>query len=197
MTIVAGRSLEDLSTNNTLDFKTTFSMSSGRSSNVQLDPTAPLLESFRILAIQQGWKKKTDTYKSKRRAFLADAVEDGFSNMFGGNTNSLRAWQSLCQTIGVPERKEGEDVPVLTSISACQRALNGVYVNLVDLVDAGTAGTVISKKFSSQKELAGYICRTGKVFPRDRAKSNPLLRKFLIVVDGGGKRRKSKRAKPT
>ena len=52
----------------------------------------------------------------------------------------------------------------------------------LDLIDAGTTGGVISKKFSSEKELAKYIRRTGKVFPKDRAKKNPLLRKFLIVV---------------
>lgn len=113
---------------------------------------------------------------------------------YGGNEKSLQGWQSLCETIGVPESKEGEEAPVLTSISACQRALKGVYVNLVDLVDAGTAGRVISTTFSSEKELVKYICRTGKVFPRERAKTNLLLRRFLVVVGWRPKSgRKSKR----
>jgi len=159
--------------------------------NFQSDPTASLLDNFRRLAIQEGWRKKTKTYKEERRAFLTEAVEAGFSNNFGGNDNSLQAWQSLCRTIGVPKSKEGEEVPQLTSISACEQALKGIYVNLVDLVDAGAAGGVISKTFSSPKQLAKYISRTGKVFPKDRAKKNPLLRKFLIVV---GSRRGSRRA---
>ena len=57
-------------------------------------------------------------------------------------------------------------------------------MNLVDLVDAGMAGGVISKKFSSRKALARYIDRTGKVFPKGKAKRNPLLSRFLIVVSG-------------
>jgi hypothetical protein len=64
-------------------------------------------------------------------------------------------------------------------------------VNLVDLVDAGTAGRVISKKFSSEKELAKYIRETGKVFPKERAKMNPLLCRFLIVIGSGGKSRRA------
>jgi len=157
-----------------------------RLSSLQPDPTLPLLESFRLLAIQEGWKKKSKTYKNERRAYLADAVEIAFLDKFGVNTSSLQAWQSLCQTIGVPERREGdsEDAPQLTSIRACQQALKGIFVNLVDLVDAGTAGTVISKKFGSEKELARYIRKTGKIFPKSRAKKNPLLRRFLIVVGG-------------
>jgi len=157
-------------------------MSSTRFSDFESDPTVSLLDNFKRLAIQEGWGKKSKTYKEQRRTFLAEAVEVAFLDKFGVNVSSLQAWQSLCQTIGVPESKEGEEVPQLTSIKACQRALKGVYVNLVDLVDAGTAGRVISKKFSSPKELAKYIRKTGKVFPKERAKRNPLLRRFLIVV---------------
>jgi hypothetical protein len=40
--------------------------------------------------------------------------------------NSLQAWQSLCKTIGVPESREGEDLPQLTSISACQRVCSSL-----------------------------------------------------------------------
>ena len=87
----------------------------------QSDPTTSLLENFRRLAIQEGWKKKSKTYKEERRAFLAEAVEAGFLDKFGVNDSSLQAWQSLCQTIGVPENKEGEVVPQLTSISACKQ----------------------------------------------------------------------------
>jgi len=54
-------------------------------------------------------------------------VEVGFLSTFGVNVSSLQAWQSLCKTIGVLEVKEGEDVPLLISISACNTALKGVY----------------------------------------------------------------------
>ena len=90
-------------------------------SNFQSDPTAPLLENFKRLAIQEGWEKKSKTYKEERRVFLAEGVEARFLDKFGVNVSSLQAWQSLCQTIGVPESKEGGYVPQLTSIKACQK----------------------------------------------------------------------------
>ena len=86
----------------------------------QSDPTAPLLETFRCLAIHVGWGKKSKTYKEQKRAFLTEAVEVGFLSTFGGNSSSLQAWQSLCKTIGVPETRVGEDPPLLTSISECK-----------------------------------------------------------------------------
>jgi hypothetical protein len=90
-------------------------------SDFQPDPTSSLLENFRRLASQKGWKKKSQVYKAERRAFLTKAVQAGFLDKFGVNVNSLQAWQSLCQTIGVPESKEGEDVPQLMNISACKQ----------------------------------------------------------------------------
>lgn len=146
----------------------------------QLGPTASLLEIFRRLAIQEGWKK-SKSYKERKRMFLAEAVEARFLDKYGVNDTNLQAWQNLCQTIGVPASKEEEDVPLLTSIWACEwvyylfapfgillmspsiQALTGACINLVDLVDAGTAGTVISKKFGSSKQPTKYIIKTGNV----------------------------------
>lgn len=85
----------------------------------QSDPTASLVANFNRLAIQEGWGKKSKTYKTERRGFLGEAVSIGFVNHFGGNVSSLQAWQSLCQTIGVPETRDEEEVQ-LTSIRACQ-----------------------------------------------------------------------------
>ncbi|KAF9461787.1 hypothetical protein BDZ94DRAFT_1195735 [Collybia nuda] len=149
--------------------------------NFEPDPTVSLIANFKRLAVQEGWGKKSKKYKEERRGYLGEAVTIAFVSLFGGNVSSLQAWQSLCETIGVPERKDGEVVN-LTSIHACQEALKGVYVNLVDLVDAKASGNVISRKFTSTKALAKYIRNTGKYFPKGRAKSNPLLRRFLIVV---------------
>ncbi|KIM39019.1 hypothetical protein M413DRAFT_12350 [Hebeloma cylindrosporum] len=142
------------------------------------DPTSSITENFRRLAIQEGWTKKSQTYKKERKAFIAEAVETGFTSHFGVNASSLQAWQSLCGTIGI-ENMEG-----LTSIKRCKKAMSGIYVNLVDLVDARTAGTKVSKTFSSPTGLAKYIRKTKKTFPKERAKKSPMLRQFLIVVGG-------------
>ena len=79
------------------------------------DPTISITENFRRLAIQEGWTKKSKSYKEGRRAFIAEAVEIGFISNFGTNASSLQAWQNLCRTIGV------ENVDGLTSIKSCQK----------------------------------------------------------------------------
>lgn len=56
-------------------------------------------------------------------------------------------------------------------------------MNLIDLVDAANASTTIRRTFTSSKDLSRYIKQTKKVFPKERAKANPLLRQFLIVVN--------------
>jgi len=81
----------------------------------QNDPTISITENFRLLAIQEGWTKKSKSYKEGRKAFIAEAVEIGFISYFGANTSSLQAWQNLCRTIGI------ENVETLTSIKSCQK----------------------------------------------------------------------------
>lgn len=58
-----------------------------------------------------------------------------------------------------------------------------MYVNLVDLVDAKRRN-LKPEIFSTAGALAAYIQDTGKIFPKARAKANPLLKQFLIVVFG-------------
>jgi hypothetical protein len=79
------------------------------------DPTISITENFSRLAIQEGWSKKSKSYKEGRKAFIAEAVETGFISHFGVNTSSLQAWQSLCRTIGI------ENVDSLTSIKSCKK----------------------------------------------------------------------------
>lgn len=87
------------------------------------DLTISIIEKFRQLAIQEGWTKKSKSYKEGRKAFIAEAVEIGFIAHFGVNTSSLQAWQNLCRTIGI------ENVDSLTSISSCQQVMFGFVRN--------------------------------------------------------------------
>jgi hypothetical protein len=59
-------------------------------------------------------------------------------------------------------------------------------VNIVDLVQAQGGGKLV-KTFNTAKALAKYIKKTGKIYPRERAKRNPLLRQFLINVSQAAK----------
>lgn len=141
------------------------------------DGTSTIIARFSALAVSEGLKKKTKLYKERRREFIIGAVSTGFENVFGGNVHSLQAWQDLCRTVGV------EGVDAFTSITQCKDALKGKFVNIVDLVDAGTAGVVMKQGvFQSSKALGGYIRRTRKIFPKEKAKANQLLRQFLIKI---------------
>ena len=64
------------------------------------------------------------------------------------------------------------------------QALKGTFVNIVDLVDAANAGRTVSQTFKSAQKLRVYSRKPGeeKIFPKKRAKSNPLLKFFLIVM---------------
>ncbi|KAG5641305.1 hypothetical protein DXG03_005554 [Asterophora parasitica] len=136
-----------------------------------------ILERFTLLALSEGLTKKSKEYKSRRRAFIVDEVETGFATAFGGIASSLAAWKDVLRTVGV----EGGEL--LTSIRQCKAALKGTFVNIVDLVDAASAGRVMtSGVYSSASALAKYIKRTGKVFPLKKAKANQLLRQFLVKV---------------
>ncbi|KAI0373158.1 hypothetical protein BV20DRAFT_1013455 [Pilatotrama ljubarskyi] len=158
------------------------------------DPSASLVAEFRRLAIVSGLRKKTKAYKNERRQFFGVHAAEDFEEAFGKNSNSLRSWQKLLQHLGV-----GEGL-VLGSITECMGALHGVYVNIVDLVDSYKTPDTRPRIFKSEKELAKYIDRTGKVFPIDKARNNPLLSTFLIHVSayrgqGGGRRRRRRKAK--
>ncbi|KAI8974259.1 hypothetical protein BD414DRAFT_539848 [Trametes punicea] len=155
------------------------------------DVSASLVAEFRRLAILSGWKKKSKPYKEKRRELLAAWVTEDFEEEFGANKDSLKAWQKLCRHLGV-----GENLP-LGSTTECHRALHGIYVNLVDLVDSYKTQTR-PRIFASSEELAKYIRNTGKVFPIDQARYNPLLREFLVHVHlqvGGRKPRRRRRGR--
>lgn len=162
----------------------------------QRDPTALLADEFRRLALARGWGKKSARYGTERVKFYGTAVVQDFARFWGDNDSRLQAWQELCHFLGVP------DCP--SSITQCKKVclsytlrrssqvfmaptldqtLKHTHVNLIDLVDARRRN-VKPRIFSSRNELATYIRETGKIFPKGRAKANPLLKQFLVVVFG-------------
>lgn len=198
------------------------------------DIDAPLAAEFRRLAMLNGWKKKGKPYKEERRKVFRDWAMEDFERIFGRNNNSLESWQRLCRLLGIGEAITLGTVIECRRVSAAfdfrvanvrdeesegcnsyvvRRAdyhfvvqvLNDVYVNIIDLIDACKTPGEKPTIFASSKELARYMRRTGKIFPREKAKFSPLLSKFLIsLADGGGgggsgsagrrRRRKAKKA---
>ncbi|KAI0333133.1 hypothetical protein GY45DRAFT_1272699 [Cubamyces sp. BRFM 1775] len=139
------------------------------------DTTALLASEFRRLALANGWSKKSARYKDERQKFYGLAVAQDFNAFWGSTESRLAAWQDLCLHLGIAE--------VPNSIKGCKQALKPINVNLIDLVDSKRQDTK-PKTFSSEAACAEYTRKTGKIFPKARAKANPLLRQFLVVVFG-------------
>jgi len=135
------------------------------------DPVAPLLVEFSRLAIHQNWEEGSKKYRKE----WGNCVGENFTTEFGQNASNLAGWQALCIEVGIT------DVP--TSITGCRKALRGVFVNIVDLVDARRTGTPV-KRHASMKALRAYIKKTGKIYPKKAAKKNGFLKAFLITVFG-------------
>lgn len=129
---------------------------------------------FAAIAASQCLRTGSQEYWTARRAFIANAVNTGFSQNFGYDDSDLRAWQGLCSTVGI-------DSDELPNIRACKEALANVHANIIDLVDAAN-GRTTCRTFPSAKACAMYTRQTGKFYPKDEAKENPLLRRFLVEV---------------
>jgi len=132
---------------------------------------APLLEEFKRLAEQRNWREGGKRYRKEWKS----CVEANFTAEFGANASSLQSWQALCIEVGIT------DVP--RSITGCKKALKGVWVNIVDLIDARRTGKPV-ERHESMLALRAYIKRTKKIYPKDAAKQNGFLKAFLITVFG-------------
>ncbi|KAI0668366.1 hypothetical protein C8Q78DRAFT_1081241 [Trametes maxima] len=152
------------------------------------DGSVSLVAEFRRLAIMSGWKRKTKTYKTERRKRLAEWATEDFENTFGILANNLQGWQRLCRHLGV-----GEPEHNLGSVTDCKRALKPIFVNIIDLIDSVKMSTR-PKIFNSAETLAKYIDNTGKAYPREKAKTSPLLSNFLIEVGPRRRRRRKKKS---
>ncbi|KAI9069492.1 hypothetical protein FKP32DRAFT_1671383 [Trametes sanguinea] len=139
----------------------------------QRNRRALITEEFSRLASEKGWDKRSKEYKKKRKEFYASAVTEDFTAFWGANETRLSAWRDLCLCIGI------KNVP--SSIEECKKALQPIHVNLVDLVDSKRTGHP-PRLFKTESDLGHYSRQTAKIFPKARAKANPLLRQFLIHI---------------
>ena len=62
------------------------------------------------------------------------------------------------------------------------QALKGIYINIVELVDAAQSKETVEHRFQDEESLRQFTRKAGMTYPLDAAASNPFLRKFLIKV---------------
>ena len=62
-----------------------------------------------------------------------------------------------------------------------EQVFQGMFVNLVDLVDTGNTGRIVTQ-FSSLPELVEYTKTTGKYFPKESAYAGGVLKLLLREI---------------
>ncbi|KAL1863185.1 hypothetical protein Plec18170_000015 [Paecilomyces lecythidis] len=129
------------------------------------NPSAPVSVEFSRLAAQRKWKVGSKRY----RQMWSKCMFSEFENVYGTEFSRLQCWQNLCAEL---------QIDVFDSIRKCKMALSKVYVNLVDLLDSRADGTVV-KKFKTLKELRAYTGKTGRYFPRNKAKEEGFIKVLL------------------
>ncbi|KAH6619175.1 hypothetical protein B0J18DRAFT_236884 [Chaetomium sp. MPI-SDFR-AT-0129] len=103
-----------------------------------------------------------------------DAIVAAFDTYFGYGT--LADWQRLCRDIGL--EAEGKNT---SSITQCRKALETVHVNIYDLLHAVRLGTQ-PQRFGSPKALSKYCRKTGKIYPKEKAKEMGPVRVLLREI---------------
>ncbi|RAL66261.1 hypothetical protein DID88_005932 [Monilinia fructigena] len=110
---------------------------------------------------------KLTTGKTKKKNVV------GLWSDYFGNETQLANWQRLCVDVGM------EEVP--TSITQCRKALGKVWVNIFDFLDARAVGKPV-KRFESERKLAAYTMKSGKIYPKKQAKEGGPVRALLAHI---------------
>ncbi|KAJ7111720.1 hypothetical protein C8R44DRAFT_632419 [Mycena epipterygia] len=135
----------------------------------EYDPSGPTSQQFKQLGKVYKEDRATmnpyELYQGYNRALGLT-----FSHYYGNDVNDLGNWQRLCRTV--------EIFPVPDSLEECQFAIEDSHMNLIDLIDIHTTGEPVHR-FRTEKELARYTKKTGKIFTSSRAHKGELLT-FLL-----------------
>ncbi|KAG5939810.1 hypothetical protein E4U60_000742 [Claviceps pazoutovae] len=143
----------------------------GRYQQFNYDPHSKVWDEFNRLANFFHWQEGSK--KNKARNLFRQALVDEFGANYGESDNKLDVLQRLCQKLEID--------PMPQSITACKKAINGVYVNIVDFIDCERTGEPIHK-FASLGQLRKYTMKEKKYFPRKQAKRSLLLRSLLKLL---------------
>ncbi|KAG6053971.1 hypothetical protein E4U17_004207 [Claviceps sp. LM77 group G4] len=138
------------------------------------DPHSKVWREFNRMLNFFHWTVGSEKEKKARNLFR-QALVDEFGANYGESDDKLDVLQRLCQKLEIE--------PMRQSITACKKAINGVYVNIVDFIDCERTGEPIHK-FASLRQLRQYTIREDKFFPRKQAKRSLLLRFLLKVLVG-------------
>ena len=152
------------------------------------DPSNGVMQEFWRLCNNNGWKKN-DRMREDARDALRDAIAQQFNAIYGTDLDSIDSWHTLCNVVGIdptpdtPEKCRTVCKPTVhpTKVQADEKSVQAVekiYVNIVDLVDAPNTGEPVHV-FATELQLSAYTKATGKYYPEENAMAGGLLR-FLL-----------------
>jgi len=152
------------------------------------DSSVPASQQFQQLRRHSQWEHDSPEGNEAWESFR-DALVLDFNGIYGTNQDDIEAWHALCTVLGVE--------PIPDTVSACRTKIEGIYVNLVDLVDFanGAYGKKVVSLFPTEMALSKYTKASGKYFPRENVHAGGLLRYLLRHIinpraDSEGKKKK-------
>lgn len=160
------------------------------------DRTASPATSFRALRAHMRWRRDDADERAAWQDYLA-ALRRELGVWFGGE-DDLGNWQALCRAVEITPTPETE--------KACESALRGRHVNLVDLLEWARSGGQereggggVAKGevrvFADVGELFAYCKRTEKWFPLDeveeaeRERGGGVVIRHLLRKFGAGRKK--------
>jgi hypothetical protein len=109
-------------------------------------------------------KQAIEAEKARRRAEAPEFAARAETSL--GSLDTMNGW---LKRLGHDEAE---------TVSNARRELRGIHINIYDLVEKR-----FKPVFKTVPQLAEYSYRTGKIFPREEAKSHKELRVFLRQLD--------------
>ncbi|KAG5652139.1 hypothetical protein H0H81_006158 [Sphagnurus paluster] len=133
------------------------------------DHTQPAWDEFNRLSRLLGWD---NNLKNEKRQLFKEALVRAFNRRFGMDEYDLTSWQYLYRVL---------KKPIPGDITTCHEAIQGIYVNLVDLVDLPDSEDAITL-FNTERDLSKYTKRTKKFFPLNSSRAGGLLSHLLRKI---------------
>lgn len=125
---------------------------------------------FRRLCRFMRWRRDSPEQGQAWQDFRKALVLQ-FNANFGTDAESVRAWWTLCQTLGIK--------PVPRKLKDAREAVCNTHVNLIDLTEAYGNPNCSFTVFDTAKELTEYTVREHKYMPRDVLEAGRVLRTLL------------------
>ncbi|OJJ41997.1 hypothetical protein ASPZODRAFT_137586 [Penicilliopsis zonata CBS 506.65] len=149
-------------------------------SDFTFDPDIPPNESYLALQRFYGWHRGDEESNQAWNNFQRALIEE-FKLWFGAE-DDLGSWHSLCRALRIE--------PLPRTCLDCEKAVRGLYVNIVDLIAwaRNGGGEDQVRLFHSLEELREYTKRTRKIFRNnldETGNSNVVLRHLLRFIFQG------------